>query len=362
MLKIVARRVFGAAGRGMGIPALLKLKHKDIGALFAFCLVGWLVGSAISDPTWGAYTAFLVCDHLFLGWLVFLRENRGRRPIPIEAILLLHTAFVVLVVVVVAARNSLHYFGLFPFLMAGLAVWLLSSAVGDEGTGPEPARLRGIHPAAESAEGQRLKKPLWVGPAAGSPRTTAAIHLVQPEAAIPEPPGGVPQSSKVQPAMEPAPNLAQAQPARGAAQPARAIRQVLTVTESPIGPYQPVVSDVGLEWQTSLNRPRPAPPPELCRDQSISEDLRRKYPEEVARVYPILVATAEDNEAWLEARGLENPTHRKLGVSVREEYEEWLEARVLARMARGGALEDARAAAPLGNPAQQLQPPQQLQA
>jgi hypothetical protein len=345
----------------MGIPALLKLKHKDIGALVAFCFVGWLIGSAISDPTWGAYTAFLVCDHLFLGWLVFLRDNnRIKRPIPIEAILLLHTGFVILVVVVVAARNSLHYFGMFPFLMAALAVWLLSSAVGVEETGPEPARLRGPRSAARAAEGQRLKRPAWTGAATGAPRIASSIHLVPAEAAIPEPPVEAPQpaASSAQPAPGTAPNSAQTQPAKGAVQPAKAIRPVLTVTELPIGAYQPAVPGVELDWETSLTR-KPAPLPVLCRDNSIAEDLRRKYPEEVAKIYPILVATAEDNEAWLEARGLENPTHRKVGMTVREEYEEWLEARVLSRAADDAASQEGPVAASYvddtGSQAQQLQ-------
>ncbi|MGB6686205.1 MAG: hypothetical protein WBE76_00010 [Terracidiphilus sp.] len=328
----------------MGIPALLRLKHKDIGALIVFCLIGWLIGSAVSDPIWGAYTAFLVCDHLFLGWLIFLRDNRVRRPIPIEVILLLHTAFVVLVVVVVAARNYLHYFGLFPFPMAALAFWLLSSAagyeeasvVGYEENRPEPARVRRARATIRAADGQRLKKPAWTGSPTGAARSSTAIHLLQPEAAIPEPPIEVPQpaASSLQPATEPAPNFVQTQPAKGAAQPAKAIRQVLTVTELPISAYQPFASGVGLDLQTSMDRTRPAQLPVLCRDNSIAEDLRRRYPEDVARIYPILVATAEDNEAWLDARGKEDPTHRKLGMTVREEYEEWLEARVLARAAQ----------------------------
>jgi len=46
---------------------------------------------------------------------------------------------------------------------------------------------------------------------------------------------------------------------------------------------------------------------------------------------PVLAATAEDNEAWLFARRMENPTHRKPGMSVREEYHEWLKARIYSR-------------------------------
>jgi hypothetical protein len=313
----------------MGFPALLRLKHKDIGALIVFCVIGWLIGSAISDPIWAAYIAFLVCDHLFVGWLVFLGDRRARHPIPIEAIVLIHVAFVVLVVVVVAARNSLHYFSLFPYPMTALALWLLSSAIGYEDDDPEAVDPRKHRSTEGSPEGQRLKRRAWTGPVIRARWFETASRSAQPEPAadaqvFPEP-GGPEAVVAPQPASSSAPR----QPA-GARWPIKPRNQVLTVTESPIG-YQPVVSGIPLNLQSSMNPAGPPQQPELYRDNSIAKELRRTYPEDVARIYPILVATAEDNEAWLDARGTENPTHRKLGLSVREEYEEWLEARVVAR-------------------------------
>jgi hypothetical protein len=301
----------------MGIPALLRLKQKDIGALVVFGLIGWLIGNTVSDPTWAAYTAFLVCDHLFLGWLVFLGDNRARHPFPIEAILVIHAAFVVLVIVVVAARGSLHFFGLFPFPMVALALWLLSCAVGYEKSVPAPVRLRKPRLAGRAPERRRVRRPLWTGPATKKPRAQNASRPAQPEPPAPAP--LIPESAIFKTAVQ---------------IPSPANHEVLTVTESPIVGYQPLVSGISLNLQPSLKPAQPAGGPEFYRDDSIATGLRQTYSEDVARFYPTLVATAEDNEAWLDARGKENPTHRKLGMSVREEYEEWLTARLLARAAQ----------------------------
>jgi len=188
-----------------------------------------------------------------------------------------------------------------------------------------------------------------------------ASHPAPFEPAIPESAIEAPQpaASSVQPATEPSPSSAQTQPANGSPQPTTAGRQVLTVTESPMSAYQPLVSGIALELQPSMNPARPSPEPQLYRDNSIAEDLRRKYSEDVARIYPILVATAEDNEAWLRARGTDNPTHRKLGISVRDEYEQWLEARVQARAARNATSQATPVGATCGGREGQ---PQQIQA
>src|SRR5579863_4200057 len=133
----------------MGFPALRKLQNKDIGALIVFCLIGLLAGSAIPDPIWAAYTAFLVGYHLSLCWLLFMSDTEAERPIPLEIIIPIQMAFVVLVIVVVAARHSLLYFGWFPYPMAAMATWLLLSAVGyekeiEETIGPRRVRSMGI--------------------------------------------------------------------------------------------------------------------------------------------------------------------------------------------------------------------------
>jgi hypothetical protein len=322
----------------MGNPALLRLKHKDVGALIVFGLVGWLVANAISDPIWAAYTAFLVCDHLFLGWLVFLGDNRVRRPIPIEALLLIHTAFVILVLVVVADRHSLHYFGWFPYPMAAMALWLLSCAAGYEKIALEPVALRRSRATGRESQGQRSEKPVW---AMRAPHSETAL---QQEPAAPAP--LIPESAIFKTAVQitqPASNSLQPQLAEGAPRAAATKHESLTVMESPILGYQPVVSGISLNLQPSLKPARDASETELCRDNSIAEELRQSYSEDVARFYPTLVATAEDNEAWLDARGKENPTHRKLGMTVREEYEEWLTARLLARAARTAAFQNSPA-------------------
>jgi len=116
----------------MATPALLKLKHKDVGALSVFCLLGILVGCFISDTTWSIYTSFLVADHLFLGWLAFMSGEGVRRSIPIFATIAIHMAFVILVVLLIAVRHSIPHFGLLPFAVAPVAFWLLSSAAGYE--------------------------------------------------------------------------------------------------------------------------------------------------------------------------------------------------------------------------------------
>ncbi len=343
----------------MEIPALLELKHKDIGALIVFGLIGWLIGGTISDPTWAAYTAFLVCDHLFLGWLVFLSGNRVRRPIPIEVILPIHIGFIVLVVVIVAARNSFHFFGFFPFPMAALALWLLSCAIGYEKNEPEPVGVPKARTTEPEPEGQRWRNPVWARRAARVPRPERASRplppepatqtVVIPEPAFPEPAFPGPEIAATHPAApgvqspaQPAPDFVQSGLAGPGPRSHTAVHEVLTVTESPVSDYRPTVSGISLAWPPPPKRPAPAP--EFWRDNSIAAELRRTYSEEVARFYPSLVATAEDNEAWIDARGKENPTHRKVGLSVREEYEDWLTARLLSRAGQEEASENSPAA------------------
>lgn len=326
----------------MEIPALPRLKHKDIGALAVFGLIGWMTGNAISDPTWAFYTAFLVCDHLFLGWFVFLGDSRTRRPFPIEVILLIHTVFVVLVVVIVAARDSFHFFALFPLPMAAFALWLLSCAIGYEKGVPEAAPARSDRPRGEP-RARRIRRPAWTGRVSrpGTASRAAGSEAPTPATETPGPAITAAQSAAASDPMpaEPAPNFPQSGLAEAGPRANTAVHEVLTVTESPDDPnYSPTVPGIGLDWPPRAKSLRHAPV-QLWRDNSIAAELRRTYSEEAARFYPSLVATAEDNEAWIDARGKENPTHRKVGSTVREEYEDWLSARLLSRVPEDGATE-----------------------
>jgi hypothetical protein len=300
----------------METPALLKLKHDDIGALIVSCLAGLLIGSAIPDPTWAAYTAILVCDHLFLGWLVFMGEDGARRPLPIAVIISTHLAFVVLVIVVVAARHALPYFRFFPYPMAAFALWLLSSAVGYDTAGEEPAGLHRVRSSSQGPLRQRPKRSLRsrLG-ASDTEESEPAIKLLRPA------------NSSARQETQRAASSVQSQPGMSAPEHAAANSQ-----EHPHpakNGYKPVVSGIALEPQPSTNPGQQAP--EFYHDNSIAESLRKKHSEQDARHNPILGASAEDHEEWLRSRGLENPTHRKAGMSVREEYEQWLIARAAAR-------------------------------
>jgi hypothetical protein len=357
----------------MEFTTLLKLKHRDVGALIMFCLIGLLVGSAIHDPTWAAYTGFLVFDHLALGWLVFMDENSVKRAVPIEFIIAVHMAFVVLVVVVVAARDSLPYFGLFPYPMAAMALWLLSSAIGFEKSDEDRSLQRRIDLANRTPRLRESKKPVRTRFGARSPRVATAPRESQPEPAIKEwrpaewsgqadaeparhsqqtrPANGSRQRSKARRAAEPEPAIKEWQPAPGSLQPQPNQRSEQThpangspqtaaaglaaQREPATVSYQPMVSGVPLALEIPMNPSSPAPEPELSRDNSIAEGLRQSPSEAIIRHNPILAATAEDNEEWLRLRRLRNPTHRKLGVSVRDEYEQWLRARIRARIAAG---------------------------
>ena len=55
-------------GEDMGTLALLKLKHKDIGALFAFCLLGFLAACLIPDPTATSTAARIAINRAFEGF------------------------------------------------------------------------------------------------------------------------------------------------------------------------------------------------------------------------------------------------------------------------------------------------------
>ena len=381
----------------MGTLALLKLKHKDIGALFAFCLLGFLAACLIPDPTWAVYTSILVADHLFLGWLLFMGDENARRQLPVAAILAIHLAFVLLVIGLVASRHHIPYFNLLPWPLAGVGVWILSSAAGVESQDDDTEELRRHRAAARAARRAELQSSLQARVAAREaqhptparhPRPKPARSASRPAANSRSHKPAAPASSsqitshsathasaqKSQPAVAATPpaNLgvfAEAQPevdfdaiiaAINALQPgqlfaeAHPVMAAAPVTESAISAspapavsalqQSPVVAQPQHEAATQAApispglaaelRPlveTPHEKPVFLRDNSIAESIRQKPPEELARLYPILSATAEDHEEWLKERGSRNPTHRKLGLTVREEYEHWLMARAAAR-------------------------------
>jgi hypothetical protein len=94
--------------------------------------------------------------------------------------------------------------------------------------------------------------------------------------------------------------------------------------------YEPLLPGVVL---APLPAKKDQSEPVFLRDNSIAESIRQRHSDDLARLRPILAATSEDHEEWLKERGTHNPTHRKVGMSVREEYEQWLMARALARSA-----------------------------
>jgi hypothetical protein len=386
----------------MGTLALLKLKHKDIGALFVFCLLGFLAACMIPDPTWAVYTSILVADHLFLGWLLFMGDDQARRQIPVAAILAIHLAFVLLVIGLVASRHHIPYFNLLPYPLAGVGVWILSSAAGvdpQQDHTTEPHHHRDTVRAARRAELQRslqvrvaareLQHPSPAGqprpkPARKASYPAAASRSRQPtaKAAASQPvPQQVPQAAAtpssnlgvfaqaqrevdfaqliaamsafeqavIAEQAQPQSLLASDSPASQAASPqaasllgnapqtmaAVAAPPPIPATAQPLpgAAAQPVPAAPGIAAELRPLVETPQEAPVFLRDNSIAESIRQKPPEELARLYPILSATSEDHEEWLKERGSRNPTHRKLGLTVREEYEHWLMARAAARNA-----------------------------
>jgi hypothetical protein len=267
----------------MGISTLLKLRRKDLWALTASCVLGFMIARLIQDPTWAVFASILVSFHLFLAWLVVTGEQKAKLSLPILATIGIHLAFVALVIGLVLARQYIPYFRLIRYAMAALAVferWLLFSEA--------------IREQKEEALVDLLRPP-------------SANKLPQPGSAMSKAPARV--------AMSPA------QPT-----PAAAMAQTAAVTNAglPAGGF--------VEPQTKFTLPQttasgPQRMPVMVRDTSISDSIRPKPVPTGGKIAPILNATAEDHEAWLCERATQNPTHRKPGMTVKEEYEQWLLAR-----------------------------------
>jgi hypothetical protein len=372
----------------MEMPALLKLKHRDVGALLIFCLLGFLVGCIIPDPTWAIYSSVLIAYHCSLGWLVFMGDERARRTLPIPATVGIHVVFVILVVVLVASRHHIPRFGMLPIPLAAIGIWILSCAVGQEPSEVEPdvpSRLPAYNRPrqSKSAKSPTRRRPLigalkpresyksvpdsaagYSRPNASRdfPRTQSAENPVQPAPAVaaPQPapangnghmhaaaaaspaqPIGLPQSQPIENSRPPqpaiiAPQIAAVYPAQNGAS---SNGSPSNANGSASNGRQPAVSGVvvGLAHPTEPQ----GPPSMLFRDNTIAESIRHRHSDDLTRLNPILGATAEDHEEWLKERGTQNPTHRKIGVTVREEYEQWLLARALARSEQAAAKEAA---------------------
>jgi hypothetical protein len=375
----------------MEISALLKLKRDDIEACVVSCLLGIFLWRLIPDRTWAAYTGIVVGHHLFLGWLLFTGDPKARRTFPIVAIISIHLAFVVLIVVLVAAHQPILNFIPFRFALAAVAGWLLYAA-----TSYEPAEVQadGERETRSPVESRRTRSSLILSQssrpaasrlngAAGSKESRWTVNGSHPET-DPRTPSRPPARPGPSRAPLPTPELLEAQSEQAreawhalelsvlpqrpqpsghaangsvatAPQPAAAAPQSVATAPQPAAVPSPAAAPAP---RPAVPAPRPqlAPPvsdrkpaaspnlmefpleddgadraPELLRDNSIAESLRNRPPTQAVEMFPILFATAEDHEDWLRERATHDPTHRRVGLTVREEYEQWLVARFKAR-------------------------------
>jgi len=352
----------------MEAPALLKLKQKDISALLVFGMLGLLVACVIPDPTWAIYGSLLVTYHCFLGWLVFMREGRFKRPLPAAAIVPIHLVFVVIVVALVAARNQIPRFGLLPFPLAAIGFTLLCAAAGREqpsegraaarshrlttrsrhreaSRSSSRARYSSTAPSQAAQMAQAALSPVASSLSAAWSAVQAAVAASAPQAEpgviVPAPAEASPQArhdpsenfaraAVIAPESAPAKNPVPAQPEILAAQPAAAAEP--PEPDLAARNFKPLVADAAL--MTQVRKKSPKSEPEFYRDTSIAESLRKTPSDPMSLQNPVLSATAEDHEEWLKERGTQNPTHRVVGMTVREEYEQWLMGRALARAAQ----------------------------
>jgi hypothetical protein len=278
----------------MELTALLKLSAKDFAALTLFCMLGLLAACLISDPVWAFYAFALVSDHLFLGWLVFLRDKPVERSMPVVAIVGVHFLFFLLVMGLVVARDHIPRFWLLPIPLTAIGLFILSSAAGVE-TGVDGRR-------------RLASMQLSSGSEPGISANEEAIPLIPPS----RPRNALASAAYAEPRIHARHEILPAEPQRI--------------------PAERSFAPVSLPAEAEIVDPFPSEPI-LLRDNSIADSLRPKHSEQILRLNPILAATAEDNEDWIKERGVQNPTHRKIGLSVKEEYEEWLAARVQTRNA-----------------------------
>ena len=270
----------------MGMAALLGLKGKDLFALFACNVAGFLVAMMIPDPTWRIYVAILLSYHLFLAWLVFLGEHEAGLSMPLVSTIFTHSACVFLIVVLGLMRARIPFFGILRYAIVGVAIfehkWMFSVS--------------------------RHAPAVDEGP----------VDLLKPRG---------PQVVTQSPSLVMAPASA-ALPAGAMQQPAQMTPGIFSQPAVEVPKYQPIVGAP----QTAV-----VPIAQQAPKQEVPDNgkRRRKSDKEPEGSSPLLSASAEDHEAWLRERASGNPTHRKPGMSVKQEYEAWLRARYRARGAEG---------------------------
>lgn len=359
-----------AAGMDMDLPALLNLKQRDFAALAVFCMIGFLVACVVRDPTWAVYGSILVTYHCFVGWLLFLRDGRFERVVPVSVLVLIHVIFIAVVAVLVGTRDRIPRFDFLPVPFAAIGASILATAAGRERKETKPRELRGhrLHARLRRREAA-MHGPL---PRRAMDQARAAIATATAAPALPVETAERVQRRATPPEATATCAIAEVEPEVLAAAPAEAVPAAppepvivvlppqAPVQTQPMYPVSPAVQSTRRSSKRSrknkggASRPKqPAqafqaaepkgqgdaqpeansakPKIQYFRDTSIAESLRFKLTEEEIRSNPILAATAEDHEEWLEERGTFNPTHRKIGMTVREEYEQWLMDRTLAR-------------------------------
>lgn len=270
----------------MGISSLLRLRKGDGLALFAACLIGYLVGRSIPDANWSIQAYILISYHLFLGFLLATRGKESKHPVPVAAGIAIHLAFVAAIVGLGLLRHYIPYFSLVRYTIAGVAVferWFLF--------GPDSDR--------DEAE-----------LAARSLKSQVSFSSFQ---------------------TQPVTDLGEAQ------LPLSGFTAVTTPTRS--------ASVTGLDFfqhpatSPSLSTAGPLPVSLApTRDHRIAAKNGKKHLDQGPYVSPIVTATPEDYEAWLRYLSTRNPTHRKRSMNIGDEYEDWLQARARARAAASPAI------------------------
>jgi hypothetical protein len=74
---------------------------------------------------------------------------------------------------------------------------------------------------------------------------------------------------------------------------------------------------------------------------SANEVELRKPAEKAAPEAPVIVATGEDEQEWLQYLARQKPGVRPAGASLKAEYEQWMRARIASRAAEAAKVRDA---------------------
>ncbi|HEX6773745.1 MAG TPA: hypothetical protein VF126_17050 [Acidobacteriaceae bacterium] len=131
----------------MSLWAWLDLEGRDIFAFTVAGVLGFLLGRMMPHGPLAVFTSMLVSYHLFLGWLVLTAEHESGFSMPILSTIVTHLAFMMVVIALGIGRRIIPYFGIFRYLIAGLAIfergWLFqSNTVKLEPPEPAPPALK----------------------------------------------------------------------------------------------------------------------------------------------------------------------------------------------------------------------------